>query len=192
MTSRPADIVKRLAAVGGAFCITIGACAGPTRAADTFYDTPIQQLDFGVICDYLPQGTDVTAPETNAGKVRQGGTPVVFDITTDIVPARIGVAFGIRMLAEESAGRRTVTMVTRHPSFGPGYLDQESWPSQITGGVPSARYFVFEFDYEMTPGSWQMDVLLDGRLIASKAFTVVDPAMMPNAPDPCPGAAQIS
>lgn len=116
-------LVKRLALLGGAFCLGTSAFAAETR-----FIAPIEALEYGVICDYLPRGDEVPAPETNAGKVRRGGDPVLFDIETDVVPARAGVAFGIRMQAAASMGTRTVMMLTRHPSFGDGYLETESWP----------------------------------------------------------------
>ncbi|WP_407494602.1 DUF3859 domain-containing protein [Pseudooceanicola sp. MF1-13] len=180
-------LAKRLALLGGAFWLGTGA-----YAAETMFKAPIEALEYGVICDYLPQGEEIPAPETNAGKVRRGGDPVLFDIQTDVVPARAGVAFGIRMQAAESMGTRTVMMLTRHPSFGEGYLDAESWPSTLTGGIPSARYFVFEFAYEMTPGDWTMDVYLDGERIVRKGFTVIDPEGVGAAADPCPGRPQVS
>ncbi len=183
--------LKRLASCG-AFCLwALPLFVSPASAAETMFTDPIQSLEYGVICDYLPQGTEVPAPETNAGKVRRGGVPIHFDMESDIVPARIGTAFGIRMIMAPEAGTRTVTMVTSHPSFGEGYLSQESWPSTITGGRPSTRYFVFEFDYELAPGTWTLDVFLDGDLVVRKAFDVVDPSRI-DAIDPCPGSAQIS
>lgn len=180
--------ILRLAVIGGAFCVP----APATRAGETMFAPPILAMDYGAICDYLPRGVDVPAPDTNAGKVRRGGTALSFDVATDVIPARIGIAFGIRLLMDEAAGVRTVMMVTRHPSFGPGYMEQESWPSTITGGIPSSRYFFFEFDYELAPGAWVMDVYLDDQLVARKGFTVVDPDTFTGAPDPCPGPAQIS
>ena len=179
--------ILRLAVIGGAFSF-----ATLARAGDTSFAAPILSLEYGVICDYLPRGVEVPAPDTNAGMVRRGGGPISFDIASDIVPARIGVAFGIRLLMDEAAGTRTVVMVTRHPSFGPGFMETESWPSTLTGGAPSSRYFFFEFDYELAPGEWVMDVFLDDRLVAHKGFSVVDPATITGAPDPCPGPPQIS
>ncbi|EAQ04503.1 hypothetical protein OB2597_10174 [Pseudooceanicola batsensis HTCC2597] len=170
--------------LAGALCLSE---AGTARAEPVFAP-PVDHVEYGIVCDYVPRGRDVPAPGTNAGKVRRGGVPVRFDHQTDLVPARHGLAFGIRIHTAPSSGTLEVTMVTRHPPFGPGYLDTESWTSSITGGVPSARYFFFEFDYELAPGPWTMEVYLDGDPLISKTFTVFDPALRPDMPDPCPGA----
>lgn len=162
-----ATVLQRLALIGGALF-----CGTTALASENMTAAPIVALEFGVICDYRPQGVDVEAPDTNAGRIRRGGDPITFDIATDQVPALLGTAFGIRMLAEEEMGERIVTMVTRHPSFGPGYRDTESWPSELTGGIYSARYFYFEFDYELAPGLWSMEVWLEDRMIVRQDFTV--------------------
>lgn len=182
------NIVKCLALTGGAFCLS----TAKGQAAETFLSPNVDMLEYGVVCDYLPDGAAIPAPDTNAGQIRRGGDAILFDIETDIVPARVGVAFGIRVLLNDAFDTHPVTMVTRHPTFGSQYLDSESWQSTLTGGVTSSRYFVFEFEYELTPGLWTMDIYLDGDLLVRKGFDVVNPDQHPDLSDPCPGAAQIS
>jgi hypothetical protein len=174
-------ILTRLVLSGGALF-----CVPSALTAQNMIAPPIVDIEFGVICNYQPRGEDVAAPDTNAGRIRRGGDPIVFDIVTDQVPAVLGTAFGIRILGEEEMGRRTVTMVTRHPSFGPGYIDTETWPSEMTGGVYSARYFYFEFDYELVPGPWSMEVWLDDRMIVRQDFTVHDGPAARRILDLCP------
>lgn len=175
---------RRLALLSGALlCFAISSTA---RASENMTAPPIEEIEFGVICDYRPAGQEVTAPDTNAGRIRRGGDPLTFDIATDQVPGVLGVAFGIRILASEDMGDRTVTMVTRHPSFGPGYRDTESWPSDLTGGIYSARYFFFEYDYELAPGPWSMEVWLEDQLIIRQNFTVHEGAAARSILDQCP------
>lgn len=175
--------LRRLALTGGALLCLLSA---PASASETVIAPPILELEFGVICDYRPQGQEVTAPDTNAGRIRRGGDPIVFDLLTDQVPGLLGVAFGIRMLGAEDMGSRTVTMVTRHPSFGAEYRDTESWSSGLTGGIYSARYFYFEYEYELVPGPWSMEVWLDDRLIVRKDFTVHTGTVARALLDKCP------
>lgn len=174
--------LKRLALTGGAlFCL-----AAPGMASENLIAPPIDRIEYGIICDYLPQGEDVLAPDTNAGRIRRGGDPITFDVQTDQVPGLPGIAFGIRLLATPDLGTRVVTMVTRHPSFGPEYKDVESWPSDLTGGVYSARYFYFEYDYELAPGLWTMEVWLDDRMIVRQDFTVHTGPAARKLLDQCP------
>ena len=172
--------LKRLALTGGAllFC--------GTAVAQNMIADPIQQIEFGVICDYRPQGQDIPAPDTNAGKVRRGGQPFSFDLLTDEVPGLLGVAFGIRLLARADMGDREVRMVTRHPSFGEGFRDVETWPSDLTGGVWSARYFYFEFPYELAAGPWIMEVWLEDEMIIRQEFTVYTGIAGRKILDSCP------
>lgn len=158
---------KRLVLLGGAFLLSVAPLAAQNMIA-----APIEAIEFGVICDYRPDGQEVEAPDTNAGHVRRGGNPITFDIHTDQVPGLLGIAFGIRFLPTTDLGERVVTMITHHPPFGPGYRDTESWRSNITGGVHSARYFYLEYDYELAPGPWAMEVWLDDELVVRQEFTV--------------------
>lgn len=173
--------LKRLALTGGALF-----CSASALAAETLIAPPILELEYGVICDYRPDGREVEAPDTNAGRIRKGGDPIIFDVLTDQVPGLLGVAFGIRMLASEEIGTKQVTMVTRHPSFGAEFKDVETWPSDITGGVYSARYFFFEFDYEVAPGPWAMEVWLEGEMIIRQTFDVHDGLAARALLDQCP------
>lgn len=179
-TLRRLASLLRLALTGGAFCLTAPA------QAETFIAPPVVALEYGVVCDYNPQGTDVPAPDTNAGRVRSGGPAIVFDLHTDQVPARLGIAFGIHVTFADDAGDHVVTMVTRHPSFGPGYMTEESWPSTMSSGESSARYFYFEFDYELAAGPWSMEILLDGGVVARQDFTVHDGPVAQAILDTCP------
>lgn len=161
-------MMQRLALMGGALLL----CPLPL-AADTFIAPPVEVLEYGVICDYRPQGQEIEAPDTNAGRIRQGGDPIVFDLLTDQVPGVLGVAFGISFQPSADLGDVAVRMVTHHPSFGTGFRTSESWPSTITGGSGSSRYFYFEFDYELAPGPWVMEVWLEDQLIVRQDFNVV-------------------
>ena len=173
--------MKRLALIGGALFYS-----GGLQASENMIAPPIEHIEFGIICDYRPQGQEFAAPDTSAGLIRRGGDPIVFDIATDQVPGLLGIAFGIRFLASPDIGNRAVTMVTRHPSFGLEYKDVESWPSDLTGGTFSARYFYFEYDYELAPGPWSMEVWLDGRMIVRQDFTVHTGAAARELLDQCP------
>jgi hypothetical protein len=173
--------LKRLALSGGAFLLS----ALPA-AAQNMLAPQIEAIEFGVICDYHPQGQEVEAPETNAGHVRRGGDPITFDIHTDQVPGLLGTAFGIRFLPNKDLGQRVVTMVTHHPPFGPGYRSTESWTSHITGGNHSARYFYLEYDYELAPGLWAMEVWLGDEMILRQEFTVHSGAAARALLDRCP------
>lgn len=174
--------LKRLALTGGALLLL----ALPGRASENMIAPPIEEIEFGVICDYRPQGEEVAAPETNAGRIRRGGDPIAFDIVTDQVPGLLGMAFGLRLRPEAGLGTRDVTMITRHPSFGDGYAEVESWPSDITGGIFTGRYFYFEFDYELAAGPWSMEVWMEDRLIIRQNFTVHTGAAARALLDQCP------
>ena len=166
MLSRLQDIA-RLAILGGALLY------GAAASAQTVIHEMIDTVEYGIICDYLPEGTPIDAPGTSAGMVRKGGMTPDFDIETTVVPARPGLAFGLRVIASAQLGRFPVTMVTRHPSFGPGYKTEERWTSTLTGGIPNIRLFFFEIEYEMAPGDWYLEVYDGDILLVQQKFTVV-------------------
>ncbi len=162
--------LRRLTLLGGAFFV----CGLPLPAlAQNIMRAPVVSVEAGIICDYLPSGQITDAPDTSAGIVRRGGTPPDFDIQTTIVPARRGLAFGLRVLLSDDVGMTPVTMVTRHPPFGAEHKIEERWSSSILGGSPNTRLFYFEFDYEMVPGDWWLEVHAEGTILVSHKFTVV-------------------
>ncbi|MGI3169287.1 DUF3859 domain-containing protein [Pseudooceanicola sp. C21-150M6] len=187
MLSRLARDLKRLALTGGALCLsTLSALAG------TEFTAPVTSVRFGVICNHLPDGDEVTAPDTNAGKIRTGGNLPDFDIMTDQVPAMIGFAFGIEVETDPEAGAFAVEMRTQHPSFGEGYLETESWPSTMMPGGPKVRLFTFEFDYELAPGRWTFEIVKDGAVILRQDFDVLPELAARPILQQCPGYGVIS
>ena len=165
--------------------------ATQSRAA-TQTEHPLESFEYGYICDFIQQGRESEAPDTNAGRVRRGGGTLEFDVQGDQIPGLPGVAFGIQFVTDPAIGEQMVTMVTHHPSFGPGYLESESWPSLVTGGTVSARYFYFEYDYELVPGPWTMEVFLGDELIVRQDFTVFDGPAARALMNACPADGMLS
>ena len=67
MLSRLQDIA-RLAILGGALLY------GAAASAQTVIHEMIDTVEYGIICDYLPEGTPIDAPGTSAG-VEHTATP---------------------------------------------------------------------------------------------------------------------
>ncbi len=99
---------------------------------------------------------------------------------TDVIVGQLGNTFGIEVKLENfPAGVAALTIRTTHPPLtNPKTgkvtsVSEYDWTSQ-TG---DSAYFCFSFDdrWEIAEGTWTMQVLYQGKVIAEKSFKVVVP-----------------
>jgi hypothetical protein len=136
-----------------------------------------ESADFGVYCA-VEADVEVPAEGTISGVVNLVTEPPVFQRRTNLVPARIGIGFGVHlMVLPEYQGQ--IVVQTTHPPMGPDGITRESWVTEVAVGRMALHGFSFEYDYEMVRGDWSISASVDGRLIYHADFIVVDPATVP-------------
>ena len=121
------------------------------------------------------------AEGTISGTLNLVDGPPTFYTTGSLVPAQVGIGFGIHLdVAPQFSGTATVT--TTHPPMGENGVTAQSWVTDYSPGAIAYNGFTFEYDYELVPGDWTISAESNGRLIYHAKFTVVNPMFAPPAP----------
>lgn len=141
----------------------------------------------GAFCAVEIVGEEV-AEGTLSGTLNLVDGPPVFFSEGPLVPAQIGVGFGIH-LDVVPAYEGVATVKTTHPPMGPNGITEQTWQTTYTPGNVAYNGFTFEYDYELVTGTWTISAEADGREIFYAEFTVIDPSFAP--PPPC-GSSPIS
>lgn len=146
-------------------------------------DTGTRLVDFGVICAVQHTGVR-TAPLTESGTVNLINDNRKIDVTTSVVPAQIGLSFGIQ--AETSQRfENGIRVVVTHAPMGPRGVTMESWTTPLDRGRPMLSLFSFEHGYELVEGPWVFQLVLNGEVLAEQAFLVVPPEAAPKVMRAC-------
>jgi len=123
----------------------------------------------------------VKSPETTSGVTRVApGTPILV-ASTNRVPAKIGVRFGMSyeiVNVAASDGEIKVTKIARHPKItkpdgtvSEGFTFSE--PQWIKGGrVVGWTGYGFDHDYELATGDWEFEMQLEGKTLLKQRFSV--------------------
>lgn len=102
---------------------------------------------------------------------------------TDIIPAKVGVMFGMRFeisnVKLKNGELIELTKILSHPQITKpdGEVSFESvqkvyFPVHQNTVVMQVGY-VFEHDYELVPGNWAFEMQLGGKKLVKQEFTVI-------------------
>jgi hypothetical protein len=146
-------------------------------------DARAQQVDRLEIVEWglfrLDRDGKVPAPRGATGE-----TTLVRNIrleqATTTVPALLGMKFGLRLKVVGSPPGATVDLRTvfrlptrgiTNPRTGRTYFSTEFDMGATIGDV-TYRGYQFDYDWEVEPGPWVLEVWHDGRKLAEKTFMV--------------------
>jgi hypothetical protein len=164
--------------------------AAPAMAEPVWDPSALAGFDWGIICA-AESGDRLEAPGTIAGFIEiYAGDPVIGRRTLT-VPALPELAFGV-VLTGDADGAEDVFVTVTHPPMQPSGRTSQSWFTTIPTGERTASFFRFDTAEERVPGLWRFVAMEGDRVIYDAAFEVLDPALMPDFRDPCPGPAPIS
>ncbi len=144
----------------------------------------IAGVEVGVICPPEPVGSS-PAPGTLAGTTHVIDEDPPFVSNTRIVPAAIGIGFGVKALATDAAGLQDVVMVVTHPPMGKEKISTQSFQTRIGGNAPSVTFYQFDYAYELVTGRWQMTAMSDDTVLYQASFDVVPPQDVPELAGVC-------
>lgn len=134
----------------------------------------------GAFCAVEIVGEEV-AEGTLSGTLNLVDGPPTFFSEGPVVPAQIGIGFGIHLDVEPAfAGSATVT--TTHPPMGPEGVTRQTWVTNYQPGSLAYNGFTFEYDYELVTGLWTISAEAEGREIYHAEFNVIDPRFAPAPP----------
>ena len=143
----------------GALALLLG--AGAPAMADEI-SGQVSRWQAGVIC---------------ASQFGNGARPaedIAFVAQTQVVPAVVGMGFGVRAQAQAPTGV-AVTIVVDHPPFTPGGPTQQTYPTTMSGSAMSGFFYRFENQQEAAVGTWRVSALSGQTVLYSLDFDVVPP-----------------
>lgn len=165
-----------------AFALTLGIAA--PLAAQVARSADLQSIEAGVICP--PESVGYReAPGTITGRAHIIEEMPEFVSLTQMVPAVIGVGFGVRLQAVPELGTETVVVTITHPPMGKDGVRQQSFTSAVSGLGPTIAFFQFDHAYEMVLGRWSFEARRDDQLVYRAFFDVVPPQSVPQLADIC-------
>lgn len=155
-------------------------------AEETEFISPlIGFYESGVLC--APE-TVVTrdAPDTVAGTTHVVEEAPPFVSSGRLVPAVIGIGFGVRAGLASDLGAEGVLMSVTHPPFSGSGVTEQSFVTYVgTRTDPGITFYQFDYGYELALGDWTMKATLNGVTLYEATFTVVPPAALPELAGVC-------
>jgi hypothetical protein len=123
----------------------------------------------------------VKSPETTSGVTRiPAGTPIL-TISTNRIPAKIGVRFGMwyeitNVPAPD--GEIEVTKIAKHPAItkpdgttSKGFtFVEKQWVKD--GRIVGWTGYGFDHNYELATGDWEFEMQFKGKTVCKQKFTV--------------------
>lgn len=149
-----------------------------------FVSDQMASVEAGVIC--APETTgELAAPGTIAGTTHLIAEEPPFIAVTRSVPAVLGVGFGIKSRSVDIMGLDGVTMTVTHPPMGDNAVTTQTFETVIRGTDPSLTFYQFDFDYELLPGTWQMQASAGDQVLYRATFEVLPPELVPELAQAC-------
>lgn len=148
-------------------------------------------IDAGIVCAAEASRRE-PAPDTRTGFIDLVEGDITLGLSGGRIPALPGLAFGVVTRVADGGGAPGATVVVVHPPMGADRTERESWTTDFVAGDATANFFRFDYPEERVPGPWTMQAELDGRVLYTARFEVVDPALMPNFVNPCEMPPQLS
>jgi len=174
----PAKIIRRLTR-GIAISVALGFAGTSSFAQADIYsnDTLITGLEYGLICNVKTVGSE-PAPDTDRGSIGLIES-TGFSTHSTIVPAQLGLSFGVKSNAIEGDAIQGVRISVTHPPYKDSGTTDESWVSTIYTDGASTQMFTFDFPAELLIGKWTLSAQKDDQILYRVTFDVVSPANAP-------------
>ncbi|MBF9044418.1 DUF3859 domain-containing protein [Rhodobacterales bacterium HKCCE4037] len=148
----------------------------------------IGELVYGIYCAQEPERQD-PAPETASGVLNIVPILPDFQFRQKIVPAEVGIGFGVLATAAPGLLHDPVTVTVTHPPYPESGIEVERWISDIEDLSPSLMGFSFDHPEELVLGEWTFSAhTATGDELFHIAFEVVSPDIMPQVISTCFGA----
>jgi Domain of unknown function (DUF3859) len=163
--------------------LTIALCLGLAqpvlaRPAPPWADLEIGQVSYGIFCISQVSHQE-SAPDTDLGFIDVlEGTPEI-RFQQQEIPARLGVSFGVLVLAQTSHD------AVRIEVWQPGDSMPESWLGSFAAGLEHYSGFTFDTEAELLLGLWRIEAWDGERRLYSVEFDVVPPSTLPGASSDC-------
>ena len=135
----------------------------------------LQVVDYGL----YKASNESSIADTNSptGEVRSGGAFKLVE-QSDIIPAKLGNAFGFRFSIPKELQQTQLKYVysfpeLRNPVTGRSYTNFESMGEAKGHGPSSGAFYNLTDPWELVPGKWTIQVFVNDRKLLERQFTLV-------------------
>ncbi len=174
-----ANLFALLAALQLLAAVPVAAQEGAVRIGPD-----MDSIIYGVYCAQDPIRED-PAPDTVNGHINIVPAVPDFQFRQKVVPAQIGIGFGIVSRATMGITHDPVTITVTHPPFPGSGVEVESYQSDIDDGT-NLTGFSFDHPHELVLGPWTFTAnTTDGTELFYVEFEVVAPELMPQVISAC-------
>lgn len=141
----------------------------------------VAKLEVGVFCA-LQAMDQRPAPGTLSGWIHVPEGEISFHWPDrQVVPASLGLAFGVRALLAPEA----VVTAGEMRVYYPGNAVPDRWDSGFSATDPSLAFFRFDDDWELIPGIWRFEAWDGDTRLYSVEFEVVPAAALREISQAC-------
>ncbi|GAA5074083.1 DUF3859 domain-containing protein [Roseibacterium beibuensis] len=147
----------------------------PSDAADNpRIGALIDEIEWGVYCAQDPVRLE-DAPDTAAGTINivQDLPQIRFEDT--VVPAALGMGFGVLARVAEGTDPGPVTVTVTHPPYPGSGITVERWIATMNDTAMSLFGFSFETQDELVTGTWTLIAEANGDELFHIRFEIVPP-----------------
>ena len=164
---------------GFALITSIAFAFAASATENNVYTNPdlVAEIEYGLICNTRITGT-TDAPDTDSGSVNVLTGTINFTSHGTVVPAILGLSFGVKSRTSEDSINEVTIRVTHPPLIGTGTTEQ-SWQGYMQSSQLLAQLYKFEDPSELAIGTWVISAYKNETLLYSIPFTVVSPADAP-------------
>lgn len=174
-----------LRALAVLLAVTLPATAQQT--ANPRISPAIAELVYGAYCAQRPEAEE-PAPDTASGVINIVPLIPDFQFRQKIVPAEIGIGFGVLASAPPGVLLDPVTVTVTHPPYLDSGIEVEQWVTDIDAGQ-NLMGFSFDHTTELVLGEWTFSAhSASGEELFFISFEVVEPAFMPQVIRTCFGS----
>lgn len=151
----------------------------------------LAELVYGAYCAQEPDRRD-PAPGTASGVINMVPLIPDFQFRQKLIPAEIGIGFGVLATAPPGVLHDPVTVTVTHPPYPVGGtysgIEVEQWITDVDDGL-NLMGFTFDHAHELVLGEWTFSAhTLAGEELFHIAFEVIAPELMPQVVSTCFGA----
>jgi hypothetical protein len=157
------------------------------QSANPRVSPALADLVYGAYCAQEPEATE-PAPETASGTINIVPGIPDFQFRQKIVPAEVGIGFGVLAYAPPGVLMDPVTAIVTHPPYPDSGITTERWVTDIDDG-PNLMGFSFDTASELVLGEWTFSAVTpEGEELFFISFEVVAPELMPQVISACFGS----
>jgi len=138
----------------------------------------ISEFEYGLVCDLVISGSE-PAPDTDVGEINIIGSDFNFTTNGTIVPAILGLSFGVKLRMHHGDEANDVVIKVKHPPLKNTGTTEQSWITTLDSEGLSTQLYTFDLPSELVTGDWTISAYKDDTLLYSVVFNVIEPQHAP-------------